>query len=242
MVRPELFLFVAVVPAFAASAARAEPGVEADPEPQAPATPLPPQPSESPQPASRFALGPSFAFGFTTPSSGNLFHNVYALLDARFVVEIRAVGPLSVRIEPGTTMSWHGTTTRISDAMGAFGGTLVEPDTVRVLSVGVRALAAVDFSSRTVLRAGGAISYGGASLPAACGGDVRGGAGFGGILGAGFRPDAERRWEIGVEALISIYPYADKCLLLRTDPGKSRVSLQENPELGLTVGATWFVL
>lgn len=208
-----------------------------------PAEPTPkPQPPENAPPPPRFALGPSLAIGMTTPSSGNLFTNVYGLVDLRFVVAIRAVGPLWVRLEPGTTLSWNNVNQLGVVVPGGTSyntGVPIRSETVRVYSVGLRALAAIDVSSRAVVRSGGTIAYGGAALPDWCGGETHGGAGFGGVLGGGFRPDADRHLEIGVETGVFIYPYADKCLV--NPAGQQRVSLQENPELAFTVGATWFI-
>lgn len=239
---------VLVVAAFAMlpSTARADeptPTQEAAPTEAAPTqSPAPtrePEPVQTPaEPASepRLALGPSLAFGFSTPThTGGLFNHAYALVDVRFVIAIRAVGPLWVRIEPGTTMSWNATTERTPEQ-----GALVEPHTVRVHSVGVRALATVELSSRASLRGGGLVSYGGAALPSGvCGGETRGGFGGGGILGGGFRIDPDRRFEIGTEVGVAIYPYAAKCLEV---PAERRyfASLQENPELTFTLGLTWF--
>lgn len=206
------------------------------------------QPSGQPAPVDearpRFALGPSLAVGITTPSSGSLFTSLHGLVDVRFVVAIRTVGPLWVRLEPGTTMSWNNTNEFTLVKVGDAEGTSGVPDarhTVRVHSVGVRALAALDLASRLfVLRGGGSVSYGGAALPDACSGEARGGAGFGGVLGGGIRPDTERRVEIGAELGVFIYPYVDKCAVNRAER-RFVARLQENPELAFTVGVTWFV-
>lgn len=192
------------------------------------------------------SLGPSLALGATTPSSGGLFTDVYGLVDVRLVIALRVAAPLAIRIEPGTTMSWNRTnefTLVKSDDFGT-AGTSGAPDashTVRVHSVGARALAAVDLASRSVfLAGGGSVSYGGASTPDACGGETRGGIGFGGIVGGGFRPDAERRLEIGLETGVHVYPFVDKCSVERIER-TVQYRLQENPELAFALRGTWFV-